>query len=49
MKARHMILIIALILLTGLFEYIVLFSQFGLEIRLNNAIQSAGVFVALLS
>ena len=49
MKIRYIITIGVLILLAIIFEYYVIFSQFGSDNRIGNAIQSAAVFVALVA
>jgi hypothetical protein len=49
MKTKYLILIGVLILVAGGFETLVFFSPLGEYARLENAIQSAGIFVALLA
>ncbi len=49
MKIRYIITIIILILLAIVFEYYVIFSKYGSNAEIGNTIQSAAVFVALIS
>jgi len=49
MKIRYIIAIGVLILLAIVFEYNIICSQYGLDTRIGNVIQSAAVFAALLA
>lgn len=48
MKTKYLVIIGVLIIVAVVFELLVFFSPLGEYFRLENAIQSAGIFVALL-